>query len=337
MKTKNIYPIYESVEESWERFLKIYDLTNELTDIDYVVPISTQDIIQAWRCMAVFLGNACDLLNGIDFMYEAIYHIRYRQFSENVSTHNELLLTLLIEDELCRCGYAFHVWCNMNEFQSVYHELLFPRKTSQGWRAFCPWYVEMYLAGNMANRIMLKDRRPIDWGEELDCDGATYPYGPDYMRYRITVYEQAMEILLPESNEWYEEWADASFIAERLKDRYKMDFTNDNAGYDNLIGLTVDRKYPLVFSSTLYKFGNITPELLDVLWGEKALEMLQRCFLNIYNKYKAAKKNAKRSRYSQQAIMQSWLYQWIEQNGTTNNSKLAKKVRKAQFNIAMNI
>jgi hypothetical protein len=331
-----VYPIRETVEESWERLLKIYDITDKLVGSDCLVPVSTCDIMQAWCDMAMFLANAVELLRGVDYMYEAIYHIRYRVFSENVSEQNELKLVLLVEDELCRCGYAFHVWSNMSEFQSVYQELLFPHKKGRGWRSFCPWYMEMYLAGNMANRIMLKDIRPIDWGEKLNCDRATFPYGPDYMRYRITVYERAMELLFPESEKWYEEWTDELYIVERIRDCYKMDFTNDKVGYDNLIGLIVERKCSKRCFKYLYDLNGATTELLEVLWREKTPEMLKRCFLELFSRYKAAKKNTKRSRYSREAVMHNWLYQWIEENCTVSNDMLSRKVRKAMLQIAMN-
>lgn len=338
MKEKNIYPIYESVEESWKRLLKIYDITDKLVGSDYLVPASTHNITQAWHDIAVFFANAVELLNGIDYMYEAIYHIRYRVFSENVSEQNELKLALLVEDELCRCGYAFYVWSNMRGFQSVYQELLFPRKNGRGWRSFYPWYMKMYLAGNMANRIMLKNKRPIDWGDKLDCNSATYPYGPDYLRYRVTAFEQAMEILLPESNEWYEEWMDIEYITKRIKVRYKMDFTNDEEGFDNLIGLTAERKSPQICAYYLYRLNDITPELLEVLWGENTHQMMQKCFLDIFQRYKAAKKaGTKRSHYSQQAIQQSGLYRWIVKKTNIEATTLSNTIKKAMFRIELNI
>lgn len=332
------YPIYENAEESWERLTKIYILTDKLAGPDYIVPISLHDISQAWQDVAVFLTNAIEQLNGIDYMYEAIYHIRYRAFTENVNESDELKLVLLIEEELCRCGYAFYVWSNMSEFQSRYDELLFPRKNSRGWRDFCPWYMEMYLAGNMANRIMLKDIRPIDWGGRLDCDRATYPYDPDYMRYRVTVFEQAMEILLPESSGWYEEWMDIDYITERIKERYNMDLRSDSKGFDDLIELAVEKKIPKACACNLYSLNNITLDVLEVLWGEKTPNMMAKCFLNIYQRYKAAKKaGTMRSKYSSQAVQRSTMYCWIAQHIDALGPKSRGLIRAAMFRIEMNI
>ncbi len=109
MNTDLIYPIYETEEDSWERFLKIYELTDQIAGEDCIVPVDSNDIRDAWAGIAMYWKIAAFFGNNADFMYEAIYHIRYGRFSQNVNTHNELLLTLLIEDELCRCGYAFHV------------------------------------------------------------------------------------------------------------------------------------------------------------------------------------------------------------------------------------
>ena len=118
MKTKNIYPVYESVEESWERFTKIYELTDTITG-DGVVPVTTEDICMSWAGIAMYWKLDSFLGGKPNFMYEAIYHVRYRRFSTNVNTHEEMMLTLLIEDELCRCGYAFQVWSHLEEFEEA--------------------------------------------------------------------------------------------------------------------------------------------------------------------------------------------------------------------------
>ena len=337
MKIHNIYPVYESEAESWERFSKIYELTDQSIGQDDVVPVNTDSIVRSWEEIAKYWAGPCFVMTGIDFMYEAIYHVRYRTFSLDVTTSNELLLVLLIEDELCRCGYAFRTWCNMKEFENVYRELMFPKKRNRGWSAFCPPCLELYLAGNMANRIMLKDRRPIDWGNEIDCDRATFPYGPDYMRYRIMEYERAISILIPEADQWYEKWMDGTYAAECIKARYGMDFTNDQNGFNHLIELVIEKDNPRCCAPYLYRLQNVTPNLLAALWGDKTTEMLQRCFVNIYHRRKRSRENnTTRSNYDQQKVMQSWLYWWAYQNRDECDTKLGKKVKRAVFSVMMN-
>lgn len=334
MKAKNFYPVYETKAESWERFAKIYKLTAKIAGEGHNVPVIDKDIRASWAGIAMYWKIASFLGGKANFMYEAIYHVRYRRFSPDVNTHEELLLTLLIEDELCRCGYAFQVWSDLEEFEEAYQELLFPSKRSRGWQSFCPPCLEMYLAGNMANRIMLKDRRPIDWGDELDCDRATFPYGPDYMRYRITLYERAISTLLPESAQWNEEWTDGAYVAQCIKTKYGMDFTNDQKGFNHLIELVTEKNFPRCCARHLYALKNVTPGLLTVLWGEKTETMLQRCFLDVYSRYKSAKDSA-RSRYSKQNITQSWLYQWVIEHCVASSAMLDKKVKIAAYNIAV--
>lgn len=339
MKTINIYPVYETEAESWARFAKIYELADKIVGEDQIVPAYIQDIRASWAAIAMFWKTDAFHQGRPNFLYEAIYHVRYRKFSPNVNTHGELLLTLLVEDELCRCGYAFQVWCNLDEFKEAYQELLFSAKHSRGWSAFCPVCLKLYLTGSMANRIMLKDRRPIDWGAELDCDLATYPYGSDYMRYRITVYERAISILIPESDRWYEEWTDGDYAVKCIKDKYNMDFTNDPEGFDHLIALATEKNFPRYCALPLYALKNVTPNLLEALWGEKSYTMVQRCFLEIYSRYKTGKKNTKRSKYSFEKVVDSWLYQWIYQKRCAGelDPKLEHKLNKALINIGMNV
>ena len=337
MKAQNIYPVYESQEESWDRFSRIYELTAAVVDPELVAPVCANNVVESWKRIAKCWAEQGFKMGGVDFMYEAIYHIRYRVFSENVNRENELRLVLLIEDELCRCGYAFYAWNNMQEFESVYRELLIPHKGSRGWRGYCPECLKRYLAGNMANRIMLKDRAPNEWGTQLDCDRATFPYVSYHMLSRMIAYELAMSFLIPESSEWHEEWADGQYVAEYIRKQYKLDVSKDPSAYDAIFRLVELRKYVTYSAYYLYELKNVTPELLNKLWGENAHEMLQLCFLDIYKRYKVAKKKSKRSRYSQQAVMQSWLYQWAEQNRSRLETNLDCKVRDAHFRIALGI
>ena len=332
MKTNNVYPVYETEAESWERFARIYELTDKIAGEDQIVPVTTKDIRASWAGIAMYWKIASYLGGKANFMYEAIYHVRYRKFSPDVKTHDEQLLTLLVEDELCRCGYAFQVWSDLEEFEEAYQELLFPSKRSRGWMPFCPPCLEMYLAGNMANRIILKDRRPIDWGNEIDCDLATRPYGSNYIRYRITVYERAISTLLPEAAQWDEEWTEGTYAVQCIKDKYGMDFTNDQKGFNHLIELTIEKNFPRHCARHLFALKSITPDLLNALWGDKTEMMLKRCFLDIYSRYKRAKKTSNRSGYSQQNITQSWLYQWALD---CCNSKVDTKFRSAVFSVAM--
>lgn len=340
MSTNITYPVYESVAESWQRFSKIYDATDRVLGEDFVVPVFHKDIKVCWAQILKYWSEFVLDARGIDFIYEAIFHIRYCAFSEAITTPADEHLVLLIEEELCRCGYAFQAWYNMAEFKCTYYELLAPTPNSRGWRDFNPLCLNLCLAGNMANRIMLKNRRPIDWGDELDCNRATFPFGPDYMRYRVTEYKQALSILLPESSHWQDEWVDGHRTTKLIKNHYAMDFTNDQDGYHHLIRLAADRNFPYHCARHLYSLNNVTPALINALWGEKANEMIARCFLDTYNRYKAAKKRqSKKSRYSSEAITKSWLYQWVEQHYRTGDlpAQFAAKLRKAQFNIAMNI
>lgn len=336
--TKLIYPVYETVEESWTRFNEIFNLTVRIAAPYHGEPPRMGSIQECWEKTLLYWSEYRFLMKNIDFMFEAIYHIRYRVFSENVSTSDELRLVLLIEDELCRCGYAFHVWSNMEEFKSVYREMLFPVHSSRGWKPFCPAPLSLYLAGNMINRIMLKDRRPIDWGEELDCDRAASYLGSDYMRYRIKEYEDVITALVPEAYQWNEEWMDGTYAVDAIKRRYVVDYSKDEEGFSNLFRLVADKNYPTLCAGPLYMLGDIPHNLLNTLWGDRTEMMLKRCFLEIYKKYKRANKNkTKRSRYSQQTIVHSWLYQWVGQNRSKKKSLLDSKVATAHFNIGLGV
>ena len=336
MKSKYLYPIEESEAESWERFNHVRDLTMKL-----VVAAQLQNgaIYECWEAIArCWIGKAVDL-RGINYMREALYHIRFRKFSNKVHDHDELMLVLLIEDEMLRCGYAFHVWVQMPELAQLYHEMLFVCK-QDGVKKNCnSMMLDFYLTARMMNLIMLKDRNPLTWGDDFDQHMATNPYDAGRIYWDVKAYENAICLLIPEAARWSEEWSDEQRIITAVKAKYSVDLTNDSNSFDALIRLVEQRKAICHCSYELYQMKQFTPALAKGIWGNRYEHMLQECFLDIYSRYKVSKKNTKRSKYSSEKLVSSWLYQWIDQKRLANtlDPKLEGKIRSALFSIALNV
>lgn len=338
MKSKFIYPIEECEAESWERYARVLALTMKLVGSVAAQPVNN-NIHECWKAIAYFWnGNAVNMC-GKNYMREALYHIRFRRFSNKVHDHDELMLILFIEEEMLRCGYAFHVWVQMQELAQLYHGMLFVCKRDGAQKAYPAMKLDFYLTASMMSRIMLKSRAPQEWGDALDCDRATYPYQADRIYWYVRKYENAVRLLIPEAAQWSEEWSDEQSVISAVKAKYAVDLTNDSNGFDSLIRLVEQRKAIIHCSHELYQMKQFTPALAAGIWGNRYEYMLQKCFLDIYRRYKTSKKSSKRSKYASEKLVNSWLYQWIDQKRLANtlDPKLEGKIRSALLSIALNI
>ena len=337
MKYKVFYPIEESEAESWERYARVLDLTMKLVGTA-AQPVNS-NICECWKAIASFWNSDAIHLCGKNYLREALYHIRFRRFSDKVHEHDEQMLVLLIEDEMLRCGYAFHAWVQMNELGQLYHEMLFVCKRDGARDEYPAMKLDFYLTASMMNRIMLKSRTPQEWGDTIDCNRMTYPYYAGCVHWYVKKYENAVAQLIPEADTWYEEWSDEQSIITAVKEKYAVDLTNDSSSFDALIRLVEERKAICHCSYELYQMKQFTTALAEGIWGERYEYMLQKCFLDIFSRYKISKKNTKRSKYSSEKLVDSWLYQWIDQKRMADelDPGLRDKISKAQFAIALNV
>lgn len=337
MKSNVIYPIEECEAESWERYARVLALTVKLLGV--TAQLVNSNICECWKAIASLWNGDAVHLCGKNYLREALYHIRFRRFSDKVYEHDELMLVLLIEDEMLRCGYAFHVWVQMNELGQLYHEMLFVCKRDGAQKANPPMKLDFYLTASMMSRIMLKGRAPQEWGDTIDCNRVTYPYHAGRIHWYVKKYENAVGLLIPEADTWYEEWSDEQSIITAVKEKYAVDLTNDSNSFDALLRLVEERMAICHCSHELYQMKQFTPALAEGVWGERYEHMLQKCFLDIYSRYKISKKNTKRSKYSSEKLVNSWLYQWIDQKRMADelDPGLRDKISKAQFTIALNV
>jgi len=337
MRLYTEYPIEESKEEGMQRFAVVKNLTEKIAGSNNVNIPCDEGMLKCWKYIASFWKDRQDLMHGIDFMFEAFYYICRRKFSENVREEKVLRLILLIEEELGRCGYAFRAWYEMDDFQKLYYEFYIQEKYNNAKKSYPSYRHNRYVSGKMIQRISYKERSFAQWGDAIDCDRVTYPYDTKYLLDNVKDYEVAIDILLPESTSWYEQWMDVSYITNAIKKRHKVDFTNDAVGYDNLIGAVANSTDVMQCAYYLYRMKTFPLQLAKHIWGADADRMIQRCFLNIYGRYKAAKKNTKRSQYSQQAVMGSWIYQWIAKKYDSKDDSLSHKAKDAYFRVSMGI
>jgi hypothetical protein len=196
-----------------------------------------------------------------------------------------------------------------------------------------------YLRANTIRRIMLKDRNPLKCGGVLDCNKATYPDCAISTYWCVVAYENAVQLLIPEAIFWQEEWSSEEPIVSAIKSRYAVDLSDDSDSFDALINLVEHRKEARHCSYALYGMQQFTNELAIGIWGEQADSMMQKCFLDIYRRYKIGRRNRKRSKYSSKVLTDSWLYKWIDQKRLSDSldPKLKDKVKTALFSIALDI
>lgn len=338
MREMNDYPIEETVNESYKRFVRMYTLTNEVSGmVADTLPVK-RHIRLCWRMIAEVWENEIYMKHKVRIFEEALYHIRHRVFSQNLQDPLLLKLVLLVEDELGRCGYAFNVWNDMDEFRMALCKIQHPRKGDLTYHRFYTWWFREYLDSQMLKYVALKNREPEKWQGTL-CLGGQNIYEcsrPDIYRH-IECFETVIKFLLPDACDWYEQWRDEFYILEQLNHKFGVDFKYDYKGFDALIQLVLDRNNVNNCASCMYRMKMMTPALAQHIWGSDADGMIGRCFIDIYKRYRKSKKNRVRSRYSQTAVVNGWMYKQIQDWYENQPEKLTDKVRKVFFNISIGI
>ena len=192
----NLYPIYEGENESWERFNRIFELTEKLSPLFLVQVPRCNNLCKCWDDIAMFWKKNAFALSNTNFMYEAIYHIHNSRFSEKVEKSDALKLVLLIEDELLRCGYAFRVWKDMEAFIEPLRRILHTTTSNKKNKKTYSKTLEAYKKGRTMMLIMLKGMNEDAWGDRLDCQWAVYPYGLWRVQRDIESFEKAIDYLI---------------------------------------------------------------------------------------------------------------------------------------------
>ena len=332
------YPVEETCQESYERFMTLYSLTMKANEIDLNTQPSIRLLEVWWARIADIWENETYLKHGVRIFDEVLYHICRKVFSPKLENPLLMRLVLLVEDELGRCGYAFRVWSRLREFGGALYRTLYPKRGDLTWISFhSSWFLN-YLKGHLRKYVELKGRGPEEWEKIPHCDeDLLYLSASNCYDNNIEDFEIAIQFLIPDTYGWIEEWRDIGIILDRLKQLYSIDFTADPEGFDHLIHILLHTNDIGYMAYHLYRMKNMTPALAQHIWGDDVDDMIMRCFTDIYQRYKRAKKNKVRSCYSQKALMESWLYKQIEEWYGNQSQKLTDKVRKAYFNIALGV
>ena len=190
----------------------------------------------------------------------------------------------------------------------------------------------------MIKLVMLKNKYPEDWDDKCDCDFAAYSRGGKYLRTNIERYEGCVKFLVPEADDWTEEqWADEALILQCIKTRYGTDYSDDLESLNMLFEAIVDRKNINTYTYHLYCVANFSMLLAQHFWGVEYEKMIQTSFLDIYRRYKRARKNTKYSRYCQTRVMNHWLYKQIGEWSASAPDVLSKRVKTAYFNVSLGV
>lgn len=332
------YPVDETVEESKIRYMTICELSEELAGVQPVPSLRCSNLEEAWRKLKLFWERHPDAWNNTNLMYEALYYICFRKFSDNVTMPNLMELVSRLATELQKFSLAFSVLVHTQMFQSAYLAITAPLYENKTFKKRYDGELYLYLVNRLAKLVMLKDE---DFLGSPDASGEhdfSCPYSIWKTYYIVESYEEAVTYLIPDASNWTEEWADRAMMVRHIKDLYGVDFSGDPKSLDALINATRHRNDISTCAWYLYKSKACSQELLHRLWGDNYVEKLQYGFLDLHKRYKAAKRNkTTRGRYSQTAFMNHWIYKQIDEWRHSGVIELSDKVGKNFFNIALGI
>ncbi len=332
------YPVWESEEESWNRFEEIYKLSAELAGNCQAVPQRGSSLDECWKDVALLWDSNPMACGNVDPFFEALYHICFRRFSDRA--HNPLLmrLLLLIEDELLTFSFAFKAWLQVDSFEEAYHEITNPYWDNKTFKKRFDTEIYLYLMYRVVKLVMLKNLKHDEWLRLFPMGDNLYPFRSYEVYRNVDAYEEAVKFLIPAANSWYEEWADRAVMVEAISQIYGVDFSDDIKGLYSLIYAVEHRKNIDTCSWHLYRTKACSMTLLQKLWGADYAEKLQLGFLSLCKRYKNAKRRKPvRGRYGYSDFMNHWIYQQINTWRSDNTVGLNPKVRNKLFDIALDL
>lgn len=333
---KFVYPIWESEEESWNRFRRIWQLTCQVTGGASSPYYRSQNICASWGKLADYWVDRERFFGSVNYMKEAIYHIMFRKFSHNVARSSDLLLILLIADELTRCGFAFSVWSHMSMFKDAYNAVLSAWRESfdrNRWDFMCYYF---YMIHTIQKRIFLKDLHPDIWNIRVNdctdlCDGRAI-----CIWRCVEDYEKTIRFVIPDADYWQEEWCDPDIIVKHLSELYEVDFAKNCYSLNCLIEALMHRDNIDACAFRLFRMKVPPVKVLQKIYGDQFAVKLQRWFLNIYGKYKKSNENP-RGLYRSERVVQNWMFKQINDWHLSGSVELEHKVKKALMEISIGI
>lgn len=332
------YPVDETEAESKTRYMAICELSEELVGVQPVPALRCSNLEEAWRKLKLFWEHHPDAWNNTNLMYEALYYICFRKFSDEVTTPILMELVSRLATELQEFSLAFSVLVHTKMFQSAYLAITAPLRVNKAFKKRCDGELYRYLVNRLAKLVMLKNEDFLNNSDSSGEYNFSCPYSIWKTYYIVESYEETVKYLIPNASSWSEEWADSTVMVSSIKDLYDVDFSGDPKSLDALINATRHRNDISTCAWYLYKTKACSLKLLHRLWGDNYVEKLQYGFLDLHKRYKAAKRNkTARSRYGQSAFMNHWIYKQIDAWRHSKVIELSDKVRTNFFNISLGV
>lgn len=332
------YPVDETEAESQTRYSVIRQLSEELAGVQSASLLNYISLEEAWRKLMLFWECHSDAWNNANLMYEALYYICFRKFSDNVTTPILMELVSRMATELQEFSLAFKVLVQTRMFQDAYLEITAPLCRNKTFKKHYDGELYLYLVNRVAKLVMLKNEYFRDHSDTSDKHEYSCPVSIWETYHIVETYETAVEYLVPDASNWTEEWSDRAVMVTCIKNLYGVDFSDDTKSLDALINATRCRDNIEVCAYFLFRTKACSLELLHRLWGDNYVEKLQRAFLSLYKRYKAAKRNRTAcSCYGQVAFKNHWIYKQIDMWRRNDAIDLSDKVRRNFFNISLGI
>lgn len=332
------YPVWEKETESWSRFEVIYKLTAELAVNCQSAPKRNCSLNECWENIVLFWNEHAVTYGDINLLFEALYHLCFRKFSDSVQDPLMMRLILLIEDELQTFSFAFKVWAQMDVFQEAYNNITAHYYDNKIFKKHYDPDLYMYLVHRVVKLVMFKNLEYSNWRSLFPINSNLYPLRPYDIYVNVDMYEEAVTFLIPAATSWYEEWSDSACMISNINQLYGVDFSNDTKGLYSLINAAMHREDIAKCSLYLYGLHECPTVLLQHLWGPNYAEALQLGFLSLCKRYKNAKRRqVVRGRYGHSDFMNNWIYKQINSWRCDHTIVLSKKVKDKLFEVGLDI
>lgn len=334
---------FSEKEISRINFEAIYALTLQLCGLSPVAAPCSRGFKKCWADIIPIWNKHAAALGCPDVFYATLYHIVWREFQPTITNPDLQSLLLLIENELLTDGYAFEVWRNTPEFHGAFADILTATRNAPGApnsKKQRTHVFRRYLYSRTVSLVIYKNTVPrFMWTFADSHDRASFKTAAE-LHECYQIFEEVIRCLLPEAASWTTEWADETYILRRMRAVHGVTFSKNYDDFDHLIKAVSLILYDRPYLASLIDAKKFTFSMAQAIWGDQAEKKIETILSKVRTQHVSwAKRTAQSYRghslYSHANIINSWLYQMLDEWRVSGDSRLTPKMRSDFMGLAM--
>ena len=326
----------------------IFNLTIKLSGIDPSTVKRSKSADRYWSFVEKLWKDSADKIGG-NVMYIILFHIHWGCYPQGTPTNPDFCqLVKLAEAEFLKHTDEMGLAKSKQVFRSGYTAVLKSRS---------PYVTRKKCWQSLRYKEFLKNRTLFKlYGGQMVVENLNLVKTPLYIiedmknrakiRYKYEKFKRTVIRLLPCAETWtVGDWANEQSIIGEMQKAFSINYADQWEDFDDLMEMLgeVEEKEPSMYR--VLGVSTFTYDMAKRVWPTNTDATLEEMFLYYGTKYKQYASRAKgNSPYSyeesqdmRKCILDSWLYQVINEWNENETHMLSDETRKMLFDISLDI